>query len=127
MVELYLTDGFYVVFQKQSSNVLLSEENVIQKLPNSKIPVLHLQERDFTSIALSKQDAEHYRIYKMMSSQNCALLVSLIQTMRLLDDSYVALNEMTVSESIFYMKGVQAYIPFCKNVSRIQVLSSPNQ
>jgi hypothetical protein len=111
------TEGLYLgLITNQSTYHGLS------KLPESKVKMIHLQEKDMRDILISQEDYSLFTLFKMNLIFACSAFLNTIRSNVNNDNTFVVVNEMGYADDlIIYFNNGMSYLPVCSKVKNITI------
>ena len=112
------TEGFYLSF---FTNKTETKTNLL-KLQQSKLNIIHVQDKDFQSIILSQDDYAIFSVLQKNIIFACSAFINTIRSNMIHDDIFVPYDLGGNKEVIFYFRNGASYLPICRNISQIKVI-----
>lgn len=116
------SEGLYLAFDLKDD-----EKKMIENLPISNVSITHLQDKDIRELLLAETDKNLMGMIKIMKRLACSSMTNIIRSNLRHEDYFFKLNELGLVEVIIYFKNGLAYLPYCKNITEIIVISKTNK
>ena len=92
--KLELTPTTQGVFLHKHNDKYTAFDNLIQKLPISKLKMEHFQEKDYRDLTFAENDSKFLSLKNSIEKLECSLLVNFIRAQIHMDDTFLKLNYM---------------------------------
>ncbi len=94
----------------------------LSTLPESKVKMIHLQEKDMRDILISQEDYSLFTLFKMNLVFACSAFLNTIRSNINNDNTFVVVNEMGYADDlIIYFNNGMSYLPICSQVKNITI------
>ena len=94
----------------------------LSQLPESKVKMIHLQEKDIRDVLISQEDYSLYTLFKMNLVFACSAFLNTIRSNINNDNTFVVVNEMGyANDLIIYFNHGMSYLPVCMQVKNITI------
>ena len=95
----------------------------LNNLKESKTASLHLQSADYRKLDLLEKDYVTFEMIELLSKLACSSMLNTIRNNLHRHDDFIIINEMGYNELIIYINNDLAYIPQCRSISQITILT----
>ena len=115
-------EGFYLGPVK---NERVAEDYL--KLRVSKIKSTHIESMDFRKFNYAHEDFTELETLDMIKRLHCSTMLNTIRNNQHKQDHFLIVNEMAYGEFVVYINNGLAYLPQCRTINSINVLTETNK
>jgi len=112
------TEGFFLSFFTNDTE----REKKLLSLAQSKLNMIHVQEKDLQSIILSQDDYAIFSVIQKNIIFACSAFINIIRSNLNHEDSFVPIDLGGDKEVVFYFRNGASYLPICRRFNNITVL-----